>query len=228
MAAQWGDYVWISFLFPLAGYSYLVHNDAEWSTLGAVALFAFFIVGCGLCAVQPLLISLFVSVLCSFELFRGSNLQKATIKANPHAKIWGKEAEFIDGKLLVSGYWGIGRKINYTGDLIIAYSFALTTGIPTWTGDWQVCPRFAAVLRERALCMVVSSLSVCAVVPDPLPDDVGVPNVPHHSAAAASAPRRRPLPPQVRQDLGEGTDVFFVPPFCVFLSSATRSILRDI
>jgi hypothetical protein len=38
----------------------------------------------------------------------------------------------VDGKLLVSGWWGIARKINYTGDLCLAYSFALTCGFSTW------------------------------------------------------------------------------------------------
>jgi delta14-sterol reductase len=34
----------------------------------------------------------------------------------------------IGGKLLASGYWGIGRKINYTGEILVYVSFALCAG----------------------------------------------------------------------------------------------------
>jgi len=40
-----------------------------------------------------------------------------------------KSLNFIkteNGKnLLVSGWWGIARKVNYTGDLVLAYSYGL-------------------------------------------------------------------------------------------------------
>ena len=49
-------------------------------------------------------------------------------KADPQAKIWGKPAEALGGKLLVSGFWGIGRKLNYTGELCMYYAWTLPTG----------------------------------------------------------------------------------------------------
>jgi Ergosterol biosynthesis ERG4/ERG24 family len=38
----------------------------------------------------------------------------------------------IGCKLLVSGWWGIGRKINYTGELGVYLSFALCAGVSHW------------------------------------------------------------------------------------------------
>jgi delta14-sterol reductase len=63
-----------------------------------------------------------------FVLFRGSNEQKHQFKADPKRPIWGKTPETVGGKLLVSGFWGIGRKLNYTGELCCYLAWSLTTG----------------------------------------------------------------------------------------------------
>lgn len=47
---------------------------------------------------------------------------------NPSAPIWGKPPEVIGGRLLVSGYWGVARHLNYTGDLLLALSYCLPCG----------------------------------------------------------------------------------------------------
>jgi delta14-sterol reductase len=44
------------------------------------------------------------------------------------AVIWGQPAQTLDGKLLISGWWGIGRKLNYTGKICLYLAIALTTG----------------------------------------------------------------------------------------------------
>ena len=49
-------------------------------------------------------------------------------KEDPTAPIWGKPPETVGGKLLVSGFWGIGRKLNYTGELMVYFSWTLCTG----------------------------------------------------------------------------------------------------
>src|SRR4029079_9357967 len=41
---------------------------------------------------------------------------------------WGKPAETIGGKILVSGFWGIGRKLNYSGEILVYWSFTLLSG----------------------------------------------------------------------------------------------------
>jgi len=35
----------------------------------------------------------------------------------------------LGGRLLVSGWWGIGRHMNYTGEIMVYTSFALCTGL---------------------------------------------------------------------------------------------------
>jgi Delta14-sterol reductase len=89
-----------------------------------------------------------LALLCVFGvvLLRGANAQKARFKANPRVRIWGKPAQTLGGKLLVSGWWGIGRKLNYTGDFTVYLAIALTTGfgspvpylLPLWLGSLLV------------------------------------------------------------------------------------------
>ena len=38
-------------------------------------------------------------------------------------------AETLGGRLLVSGFWGFGRKINYTGEIGVYISFAACAGL---------------------------------------------------------------------------------------------------
>ena len=83
-----------------------------WQTLALIALFAFGMI-----------------------VFRMANYQKFSIKRDKNALIWGKPPKYIGGKLLISGCWGIGRKINYLGDLCNAFAFGLTCG----TQSWLVC-----------------------------------------------------------------------------------------
>ncbi|MEM6990470.1 MAG: DUF1295 domain-containing protein [Myxococcota bacterium] len=62
-------------------------------------------------------------------IFRGANAQKDQFKRQPDRPIWGRAPETIGGRLLVSGWWGYGRKINYTGEIMVYFSFALCTGM---------------------------------------------------------------------------------------------------
>lgn len=76
-----------------------------------------------------LALTLFVFAV-GFTIFRGSNYQKYQFRLNPKQNIWGKPPRTIQtsntGKpLLVSGWWGIARKINYLGDILIAFSMAM-------------------------------------------------------------------------------------------------------
>lgn len=63
-----------------------------------------------------------------FAIFRGANSQKYQFKRNQKALIWGKPPTVLGGKLLASGFWGMARHMNYTGDLLIALSFCLPCG----------------------------------------------------------------------------------------------------
>ncbi len=107
----WGDYVLVPFFYCWVGW-WLVHSSAEPSPASAAALVALFVLG--------------------FCLFRGANQQKHNFKRNPNVKIWGQPARSLDGRLLISGFWGIGRHLNYTGEILIYCSFALTAGFQSW------------------------------------------------------------------------------------------------
>jgi delta14-sterol reductase len=103
----WGDYVVVPFFYCLAGW-YLLDNTAPMPAYEVAALSLLFAVG--------------------FWLFRGSNEQKHRYKEDPSAKIWGRTPETVGGRLLVSGFWGIGRKLNYTGELMVYFSWTICTG----------------------------------------------------------------------------------------------------
>jgi delta14-sterol reductase len=103
----WGDYVLVPFFYSLAGW-YLVDQREPLPWAAALGLVALYLIG--------------------FVLFRGANEQKHQFKTNPGTYIWGKPAQTIGGKLLASGFWGIGRKLNYTGELCLYFAWTLTCG----------------------------------------------------------------------------------------------------
>ena len=45
--------------------------------------------------------------------------QLARFKQDPAARIWGRPAATLEGRLLISGFWGIGRHLNYTGEILV-------------------------------------------------------------------------------------------------------------
>ena len=59
-------------------------------------------------------------------------VQGPLFKRDREAPIWGRAPETVGGRLLVSGWWGIGRKINYTGEIMVYFSFALCTGFQSF------------------------------------------------------------------------------------------------
>ena len=107
----WGDYVLVPFFYCFPGW-WLVHAPETLSPAAAVPIVLLFLFG--------------------FWLFRGANQQKHRFKRDPDIEIWGKPARTLDGRLLVSGFWGIGRHLNYTGEICIYLSFALTAGLASW------------------------------------------------------------------------------------------------
>jgi len=104
----WGNYVLVPFFYSLPGW-YLVRNREPLGPGEAAGLVFLYLFG--------------------FWLFRGANEQKHRFKTNPHAQIWGQPAQTIGGRLLVSGFWGIGRKLNYTGELCLYCAWTLLCGL---------------------------------------------------------------------------------------------------
>ena len=107
----WGDYVLVPFFYSLIGW-WLIHPSKALHPITAVLIVLLFVFG--------------------FWVFRGANQQKHRFKRNPNIKIWGKPARSLEGRLLISGFWGIGRHLNYTGEICVYFAFALTAGFDSW------------------------------------------------------------------------------------------------
>jgi len=103
----WGDLVYVPFLYSLPCW-WLVDETTPFPTF-AWALLSLLCFGC-------------------LWVFREANWQKERFKRTPSAVIWGKKPELVGGRLLASGWWGIGRHLNYTGEVGVYCCFALTTG----------------------------------------------------------------------------------------------------
>lgn len=79
-----------------------------------------------------------VLFLCGWVLTRGSNMQKYLFKTAPGRKfLWITPEVLTDGNhsLLVNGFWGASRHINYLGEVIQAVAIALASG---YFGVWEV------------------------------------------------------------------------------------------
>jgi delta14-sterol reductase len=107
----WGDLVYVPFFYSLPGW-WIAAEARPFPPWAWLALSAFY------------LLSLWV--------FRQANWQKERFKQDPKARIWGQVPETIGGRLLVSGWWGVGRKINYTGEIGVYLAFALCAGVGAW------------------------------------------------------------------------------------------------
>jgi len=106
-----GDYTWIPFAFSLQSL-YLI-DKWDIHVLYVVLIATVFVTG--------------------YRIFRGNNFQKLQFRLNPDKLIDGKKPETIstgnpNRGLLVSGWWGIARKINYLGDIMIAISMSMPCG----------------------------------------------------------------------------------------------------
>lgn len=131
----WGDLVVVPFFYSIGGW-YLLDGQRHLSSAGMIALTAYFCLG--------------------LWIFREANAQKNRFKADPKAIIWGRPAKAIGGRLLVSGWWGLGRKINYTGELMVYSSFALCTGaqslLPWLVPLWLCCLFPHRAWRDERRC----------------------------------------------------------------------------
>jgi delta14-sterol reductase len=124
----WGDLVLVPFFYCIPGWWILgERRPLGWG----------FIAGCALVHLLGLWI------------FRGANAQKDQFKRDPTAPIWGRTPEVVGGRLLASGWWGLGRKINYTGEILVYTSFALCTGFRSLV-PWLLPLWLCLLLPHRA------------------------------------------------------------------------------
>jgi delta14-sterol reductase len=106
----WGDLVLVPFFYSIVG----------WSLVDAIAPTSL--------STISTTVAISLLYLVDLTIFRDANAQKHRFKKNPEAKIWGQPAQALEGKLLISGWWGIGRKLNYTGEICVYFALALTAG----------------------------------------------------------------------------------------------------
>lgn len=116
-----GDLSWVPFLYSLQA-RYLVDHDPN---LGFVSLFIIVLIN-----------------FLGYSIFRGANSQKDAFRRDPDGPSV-KHLQYLQTKrgtrLLTSGYWGMARKINYTGDWIMALSWCLVCGFKS------IVPYFYAI-----------------------------------------------------------------------------------
>ena len=87
-------------------------------------------------------------------LARGANMQKYTFKKNPKKTFLGIRPETItDGKksLLVNGFWGLSRHINYLGEILMATGIVLCVGYPSSIWPWLYPLYYVALLFPRQM-----------------------------------------------------------------------------
>lgn len=104
----WGDLVWLPFTYTLQA-QYLVNHPHTLPVWGITAIVALNLTG--------------------YAIFRGANSQKHRFRSNPEQPVWGRPPQYLEtvhgSRLLISGWWGLARHMNYCGDLMIALSWCL-------------------------------------------------------------------------------------------------------
>mmetsp|Transcript_18992 Transcript_18992/g.49861 ORF Transcript_18992/g.49861 Transcript_18992/m.49861 type:complete len:172 (+) Transcript_18992:933-1448(+) len=127
-----GDLAWVPFTYTLQA-RYLVNHDPGLSV--------------------PVLAPIVVLNMMGYFVFRGANGQKDAFRRDPsapevaHLKYMPTER---GTRLLVSGYWGLARKINYTGDWCMGLSWCLLTGFDSLVPYFYAI-YFGVLLVHRAI-----------------------------------------------------------------------------
>ncbi len=84
---------------------------------------------------------------------RGANMQKFYFKTQPQKEFLGiKPQTLSDGNktLLVNGFWGVSRHINYLGEILMAVGIVLSVG-PTHIWVWLYPLYYVALLFPRQI-----------------------------------------------------------------------------
>lgn len=85
-------------------------------------------------------------------LARGANMQKFHFKRDVQKSFLGIIPEALgkgDRKLLVNGFWGISRHINYLGEILMATGIILCTGYPSLIWPWLYPVYYILLLFSR-------------------------------------------------------------------------------
>jgi delta14-sterol reductase len=88
-------------------------------------------------------------------LARGANLQKYHFKTEPGRARFGplSQRALVDGdkRVLIGGFWGLSRHINYLGELLMANALALCLGYPGAIWPWLYPIYYVALLVPRQI-----------------------------------------------------------------------------
>lgn len=90
----------------------------------------------------------------SWSLSRGANMQKYFFKKDPKRVFLGITPKTItdgDKTLLVNGFWGLSRHINYLGEIGMAISIVLCVGHPFLLWPWLYPLYYIVLLLPRQL-----------------------------------------------------------------------------
>jgi hypothetical protein len=135
----WGNLVWVPFTFTIQA-QYLVNHPHELPLWGTVALVGLDLAGYGI--------------------FRSANLQKHRFRRDPAALVWGRRPDYIatanGSLLLVSGWWGMARHLNYLGDLVMGLAWCLPCRfahpLPYFYVLYSVAVLVHRERRDHAMC----------------------------------------------------------------------------
>ncbi|KAK2753641.1 erg24, C-14 sterol reductase [Onygenales sp. PD_40] len=129
---SFGDVVWVPFLYSVQT-RYLAVYPLDIGLWGLA----------GVLGVQAV----------GYYIFRSTNNQKNRFRTNPNDPRV-KHLKFIEtaagSKLLISGWWGRARHINYLGDWVMSWSYCLPTGIAGYLMIDQINPT-TGLLEKRAV-----------------------------------------------------------------------------
>jgi len=104
---------------------------------------------------SPIVIALGILVFFSgWSLARGANMQKYYFKRDPNKRFLGIKPETItDGQrtLLVNGFWGLSRHINYLGEILMASGIVIAIGHLLLPWPWLYPLYYVALLFPRQI-----------------------------------------------------------------------------
>ncbi len=97
----------------------------------------------------PALIFCAVLFFTGWAFARGANLQKFHFKRDPKRKFLGVTPIALEGRVLVNGFWGLSRHINYLGELLMAVGITLALGYPASWEPWLYPLYYVLLLFPR-------------------------------------------------------------------------------
>lgn len=127
----WGCFVFYPFFYAVGLWTVAELPDPHWPTAAYVGIAAMFFTG--------------------WTFARGANLQKYWFKRDPSKKVFGVAPEALEGRVLVNGFWGLSRHINYLGELLMSSALALSLGHPEVLGPWLYPIYYLVLLIPRQL-----------------------------------------------------------------------------